>query len=55
VLPLLSLFILSLILLFRIKLIRRGVNYLFLQNYVSHEMLHHAEPELLFELMHMFE
>jgi hypothetical protein len=51
-LPLVSL---SLFLLIGIKLIRRGINYLFCQNYVSHEMLHHAEPKLSFCLMHMFE
>jgi hypothetical protein len=45
----------SLFLLARIKLIRRGINYLFYQNNVSHEMLHHAEPKLIFCLIHMFE
>jgi hypothetical protein len=51
----LSLFSLSLFLLIRIKLTRRGINYLFCQNNVGHEMLHHAEPKLFFCLMHMFE
>jgi hypothetical protein len=51
----LPLFSLSLSLLIRIKLIRKGVKYLFCQNYVSHEMLHHVEPKLSFCLMHMFE
>jgi hypothetical protein len=41
--------------LFRVKLIRLGINYLFCQNYLSHEMLHHAEPKLLFDLMHVTE
>jgi hypothetical protein len=39
----------------RIKINRRGINYLFCQNNVSHEILHHVEPKLFFELMHMFE
>jgi hypothetical protein len=38
----------------RIKLIRRGVNYLFCQNNVSHELLHHAESKIFFEFVHMF-
>jgi hypothetical protein len=32
-----------------------GTNYLFCQNYVSHELVHHVEPKLFFCLMHMFE
>jgi hypothetical protein len=51
----LSLVSLSLFILARIKLIRRGINYLFCQNNVSHEMLHHAELKIFFELLHMFE
>jgi hypothetical protein len=39
----------------RIRLIRRGVNYLFCQNNVSQELLHHVESKILFELMHMFD
>jgi hypothetical protein len=27
----------------------------FIKTYVSHEMLHHAEPKLFFCLMHMFD
>jgi hypothetical protein len=27
----------------------------FVKTYMSHEMLHHAEPKLFFCLMHMFE
>jgi hypothetical protein len=36
---------------------RWEINYFFTisKTYVSHEMLHHAEPKLLFCLMHMFE
>jgi hypothetical protein len=33
----------------------RGVNYLFCQNNVGHELLHHTEPKIFFELMHMFD
>jgi hypothetical protein len=39
----------------RIKLISEGVIIYFCQNYVSHKLLHHAEPKLPFKLMHMFE
>jgi hypothetical protein len=41
----------------RIMSIRWEINYFFTisKTYVSHEMLHHAEPKLLFCLMHMFE
>jgi hypothetical protein len=46
---------LSLFLLVRIRLIKRGVNYLFGQNNVSHELMHHVESKILFELMHMFD
>jgi hypothetical protein len=46
---------LSLFLLATIKLIRRWINYLFCQNNMSHEMLHHAELKIFFELLHMFE
>jgi hypothetical protein len=53
VLSLVSLPLVSLLI--RIKLIRRGIKYLFCQNNVSHEMLHHDEPKLFFCLMHMFE
>jgi hypothetical protein len=28
---------------------------IFVKTYVSHEMLHHAEPKLFFDLMHMLE
>jgi hypothetical protein len=52
---LLSLTSLSLSLLVRVRLIRRRVNYLFCQNNVSHELMHHAESKILFELMHMFD
>jgi hypothetical protein len=38
----------------RVRLIMRVINYLFCQNYVSHELLHHAEPKLFFDLIHMF-
>jgi hypothetical protein len=51
----LSLSSLSLFLLARIKLLTIGINYLFCQNNVSHEMLHHAELKIFSELMHMFE
>jgi hypothetical protein len=46
---------LSLFLLARIKLIRREINYLFCQDNVSHEMLHHAALKICFKLLHMFE
>jgi hypothetical protein len=53
---LLSLSLVSLSLsLSRIKLIWRGVIYLFCQNNMSHKMLHHAELKIFFELLHMFE
>jgi hypothetical protein len=51
-LPLSSLY---LSLLARIRLIRSGINYLFCNNNVSHELLHHVEPKLSFCLMHMLE
>jgi hypothetical protein len=51
----LSLSLVFLSLLATIKLIKSGFNYLFCQNNVSHELLHHAEPKLSFCLMHMFE
>jgi hypothetical protein len=58
VLPLVSFssFLLSSFLI-RIMNIRWEINYLFIipKTYVSHEMLHHAEPKLFFCLMHMFE
>jgi hypothetical protein len=50
-----SLVSLSIFLLARIKLIRRGINCLFCQNNVSHELLHQVELKIFFELMHMFE
>jgi hypothetical protein len=28
---------------------------IFVKTYVSHEMLHHVEPKLFFDLMHMLE
>jgi hypothetical protein len=43
------------ILLIRVKSTREGLFIYFIKTYVSHEMLHHAEPKLLFCLMHMFE
>jgi hypothetical protein len=45
----------SLFLLAKIELIRRWINYLFCQNNMSHEMSHHAELKIFFELLHMFE
>jgi hypothetical protein len=41
--------------LIRIKSIREGLIIYFVKTYGSHELLHHAEPKLFFELMHMFE
>jgi hypothetical protein len=52
---LLSLSSLSLFLLVRIRLIRREVNYLFCQNNVRHELMHHVESKILFELTHMID
>jgi hypothetical protein len=42
---------------FSLELIQLGERLIiyFIKTYVSHEMLHHAEPKLLFCLMHMFE
>jgi hypothetical protein len=40
----------------RFTLINEGfINYLFCQNNMSHEMLHHAELKISFEFLHMFE
>jgi hypothetical protein len=44
---------LSLSLLVRVSLISEGVFTLFLAKHVSHEMLHHVEPQIFFELLHM--
>jgi hypothetical protein len=45
----------SLFLLVKVKSIREGLINYFVKTYVSHEILHHAEPKLFFCLMHMFE
>jgi hypothetical protein len=37
----------------RVSLISEGVFTLFLAKHVSHEMLHHVEPQIFFELLHM--
>jgi hypothetical protein len=39
----------------RIKLIMRGVNYLFYKNNVSHELLHHVESKIFFKFVDMFD
>ena len=46
---------LSFFLLSRFSLISEGLIIYFCQNYVSYELLHHVEPKIFFELMHMFE
>jgi hypothetical protein len=46
---------LSLFLLGRFSLISEGLIILFYQNNMSHEMLHHAELQIFFELLHMFD
>jgi hypothetical protein len=51
--PSLSSSSLSLSLLVRVSLISEGVFTLFLAKHVSHEMLHHVEPQIFFELLHM--
>jgi hypothetical protein len=57
VLPLVSLSSILSPLFIRIMSTRWEINYFFTisKTYVSHEMLHLAEPKLLFCLMHMFE
>jgi hypothetical protein len=50
-----SLVSLSLFLFGRISLISEGLIILFCQNNMSHEMLHHAELQIFFELLHMFD
>jgi hypothetical protein len=51
---LVSLF-LSLSLLVRVSLFSEGLFILFLTKHMSHEMLHHVEPQIFFELLHMFD
>jgi hypothetical protein len=51
----LSSFSLSLFLLGRFSLISEGLIILFCQNSMSHEMLHHAELQIFFELFHMLD
>ena len=46
---------LSLFLLVWSSLISEGLFILFCQNNMSHEMLHHAELQIFFELLHMFD
>jgi hypothetical protein len=50
-----SLASLSLFLLVRFSLISEGLFILFCQNNMSHEMLHHVELQIFFELLHMFD
>jgi hypothetical protein len=38
-----------------VSLISEGVFTLFLAKYASHEMLHHVEPQIFYELLHMFD
>jgi hypothetical protein len=52
---LLSLVSLSLFTFARISLISEGLIVLFFQKHTSHEMLHHVELQIFFELLHMFE
>jgi sulfur relay (sulfurtransferase) DsrF/TusC family protein len=51
----LSLVSLSLSLLVRVSLISEGLFILFLTKQMSHEMLHHVEFQIFFELLHMFD
>jgi hypothetical protein len=52
----LSLDSLSFSLLSRNSLKLEGFNYLFLaKTFMSHDMLHHAELKIFFEVLHMFE
>jgi hypothetical protein len=46
---------LSFSLLSRISLRLGGFNYLFMPKYLGHDMLHHAELKIFFEVLHMFE
>jgi hypothetical protein len=39
----------------RIRLIWEGLFILFCPNHMSHEMLHHVELQVFFELLHMFD
>jgi hypothetical protein len=41
--------------LIRVSLISEGLFILFCPKHMSHEMLHHVEPQLFFELLHMFD
>jgi hypothetical protein len=43
----------SLPLLIRVSLISEGLFILFFPKHVSYEMLHHVEPQIFFELLHM--
>jgi hypothetical protein len=45
----------SLPLLIRVSLIIEGLFILFFPKHMSHEMLNHVEPQLFFELFHMFD
>jgi hypothetical protein len=51
----LTLVFLSLSLLVRVSLISEGLSILFLTKQVSHEMLHHVEFQIFFELLHVAE
>jgi hypothetical protein len=51
----LSLVSLSLFLFGRISLISEGLFILFFPNNMGHEMLHHVELQIFFELLHMFD
>jgi hypothetical protein len=39
----------------RVSLISEGLFILFLTKHMSHEMLHHVEFQIFFELLHIFD